>query len=131
MELDVVHLARLVDEGVGVHAKALHVPVVLGHSNVVQQEGELHTPQPRSGLSPEHMMPGACSVSSSTSKSSLIRQAMHTMCMASGWWEKKSMMRQPSWMWFLGLGFSACTMSGNFMPAQFTASAHMDLQVQV
>lgn len=40
------------------------------------------------------------------------------MCMASGWCEKKSAMRQPSWMWFLGLGFSACTMSGNFMPSR-------------
>ena len=40
------------------------------------------------------------------------------MCMASGMWEKKSAMRQPSWMWFLGLGFSACTMSGNLMPSR-------------
>ncbi len=40
------------------------------------------------------------------------------MCMDSGMWEKKSMMRQPSWMCVFGLGFSACTMSGNFMPSR-------------
>ncbi len=41
-----------------------------------------------------------------------------TMCMLSGWCEKKSAMRQFSWMWFLGLGLSACTMSGNLMPSR-------------
>lgn len=40
------------------------------------------------------------------------------MCMDSGMWEKKSAMRQSSWRWFLGLGFSACTMSGNLMPSR-------------
>jgi hypothetical protein len=38
--------------------------------------------------------------------------------MASGWWEKKSAIRQPSWMWDLGLGFKECTMSGNCMPSR-------------
>lgn len=28
------------------------------------------------------------------------------------------MMRQVSWMWFLGFGLKACTMSGNFMPSR-------------
>ena len=41
-----------------------------------------------------------------------------TMCMLSGWCEKKSAIRQFSWMWFLGFGFSACTMSGNLMPSR-------------
>ena len=41
-----------------------------------------------------------------------------TMFMDSGMWEKKSMMRQPSWMCVFGFGFSACTMSGNFMPSR-------------
>lgn len=41
-----------------------------------------------------------------------------TMCRASGWWEKKSAMRHPSWMWDLGLGLRAWTMSGNFMPSR-------------
>ena len=39
------------------------------------------------------------------------------MCIASGWCEKKSAMRHPSWMWLTGLGFSAWTMSGNFIPS--------------
>lgn len=56
------------------------------------------------------------------SLASAIRQVIEslhlTMCMASGMWEKKSAMRQPSWMWFLGLGFSAWTMSGNLMPSR-------------
>ena len=39
------------------------------------------------------------------------------MFMDSGTCEKKSMMRQPSWMWFLGFGLSAWTMSGNLMPS--------------
>ena len=41
MELDVGDLALLVDQGEGVHAKALHVAVVLRNTNIVQQEGEL------------------------------------------------------------------------------------------
>ena len=41
MELDVVDLAGLVDEGEGVHAEALHVAVVGGDADVIQQEGEL------------------------------------------------------------------------------------------
>lgn len=28
------------------------------------------------------------------------------------------MMRHASWMWLLGLGLNACTMSGNFMPSR-------------
>ena len=40
------------------------------------------------------------------------------MCIASGTCEKKSAMRHPSWMWLTGLGLSACTMSGNFMPSR-------------
>ena len=40
------------------------------------------------------------------------------MCMLSGWCEKKSAIRQFSWMWFFGLGLSACTMSGNLMPSR-------------
>lgn len=41
-----------------------------------------------------------------------------TMLIDSGTWLKKSMMRQASWMWLLGFGFSACTMSGNFIPSR-------------
>jgi len=58
------------------------------------------------------------------------------MCMDSGMWEKKSMMRQPSWMCVFGLGFSACTMSGNFMPSRMKntgkllPTCHMDRTVR-
>ena len=47
VELDVGHAALLVDEGVGVHAKALHVAVVQRDPNVVLQEGELQSPNER------------------------------------------------------------------------------------
>ena len=39
VELDVVDLASLVDESVGVHAKALHVAVVGWDADVIQEEG--------------------------------------------------------------------------------------------
>ena len=35
----------------------------------------------------------------------------------SGWWDKKSRMRQPSWMLVLGLGRRLCTKSTNWMPS--------------
>ena len=41
VELDVVDLARLVDEGEGVHAKALHVAVIGRHAHIIHQECEL------------------------------------------------------------------------------------------
>ena len=41
VELDVGDAALPVDEGVGVHAKALHVAVVERDAEVVQQKGEL------------------------------------------------------------------------------------------
>ena len=44
VELDIGDAALLVDEGVGVHAKALHVAVVQRDADVVLQEGELQTP---------------------------------------------------------------------------------------
>lgn len=40
VELDVVHLARLVDQGESVHSKALHVTVVGRHTHVIHEEGE-------------------------------------------------------------------------------------------
>ena len=43
VELDVCDLALLVDEGEGVHPKALHVAVVQGDADVVLQEGELQS----------------------------------------------------------------------------------------
>jgi len=43
VELDIIHTALLIDEGVGVHAKALHVAVVGGDADVVLQEGELRS----------------------------------------------------------------------------------------
>ncbi len=39
------------------------------------------------------------------------------MCMDSGTCEKKSAMRQPSWMCDFGFHLRAWTMSGNFMPS--------------
>ena len=41
MELDIGDAAVLVDEGVGVHAKALHVAVVQRNAHIILQEGEL------------------------------------------------------------------------------------------
>ena len=41
MELDVRDLALLVNEGEGVHPKALHVAVVQGNAHIVLQKGEL------------------------------------------------------------------------------------------
>lgn len=41
MELDIRNLALLVDEGEGVHPKALHVAVVQGNAHIVLQEREL------------------------------------------------------------------------------------------
>lgn len=46
MKFDVGDAALLVDQRVGVHAKALHVAVVGGDANVILQEGELHGTQP-------------------------------------------------------------------------------------
>ena len=43
VELDIGDLALLVDEGEGVHSKALHVTVVQWHTDVILQEGELHS----------------------------------------------------------------------------------------
>ena len=43
VELNIRDLALLVDEGEGVHTKALHVTVVQGDANVILQEGELQT----------------------------------------------------------------------------------------
>lgn len=42
VELDIMDLARLVDQGKGVHAKALHMPVVGRDAHIVHQEGKLH-----------------------------------------------------------------------------------------
>lgn len=41
VELDVGDLALAVDERVGMHAKALHVAIVGGHTHIVLQKGEL------------------------------------------------------------------------------------------
>ena len=41
VELDIGDAAVLVDEGVGVHAKALHVAVVQRHAHIILQKGEL------------------------------------------------------------------------------------------
>ena len=41
VELDIGDAAVLVDEGVGVHAKALHVAVVQRHAHIILQECEL------------------------------------------------------------------------------------------
>lgn len=41
VELDICNLSLLVDEGEGVHPKALHVAVVQGNAHIVLQEGEL------------------------------------------------------------------------------------------
>ena len=41
MELDICDLALLVDEGEGVHPKALHVAVVQGNAHIILQKGEL------------------------------------------------------------------------------------------
>ena len=46
VKFDVGDAALLVDQRVGVHAKALHVAVVGGDANVILQEGELHGTQP-------------------------------------------------------------------------------------
>lgn len=48
VELDICDLASLVDHGVCVNTKALHVAVVQGHTNIIHQKGEL---QPRQILS--------------------------------------------------------------------------------
>ena len=42
VELDVGDLASLVDQGISMDAKALHVTVVQGHTNIIHQECELH-----------------------------------------------------------------------------------------
>ncbi len=42
VELDIGDLALLVDQGVGVHAKALHVAVIGRDAHVILQESELH-----------------------------------------------------------------------------------------
>ena len=170
MELDVGDLAALADQRVGVHAKALHVAVVLGNAHVILQEGELRAAGPGAQqLSAEHLtreageaLPAmnlntrrlpvdyftrsllACMPTDNTcgllmhghhrqqrlksrpcaggewhaGNSQAHHALRRTMCMDSGMWEKKSAMRQFSWMWFLGLGFSACTMSGNLMPSR-------------
>ena len=53
VELDIGDLAGLVDERVGVHAKALHVAVVLGDAHVVLQERELRQrPKHNAAVSP-------------------------------------------------------------------------------
>ena len=44
MEFDQSLLACLVDELEGVHPKAVHVAVVLGDADVVEQKGELQGP---------------------------------------------------------------------------------------
>lgn len=41
MELDICDLALFVDEGEGVHPKALHVTIVEGDTHIILQEGEL------------------------------------------------------------------------------------------
>ena len=43
VELDIRDLALLVDQGEGVHSKALHVTVVQWHTDVILQEGELQS----------------------------------------------------------------------------------------
>lgn len=45
MELHIGDLASLVDQGVGVDTKALHVAVVQGHTNIIHQKGELQPTQ--------------------------------------------------------------------------------------
>ena len=46
------------------------------------------------------------------------QKGRRTMLQDSGWCDRKSRMRQPSWMLVLGLGRSACTISGNWMPSR-------------
>lgn len=41
VKFDICNLALLIDEGEGVHPKALHVAVVQGNAHIVLQEGEL------------------------------------------------------------------------------------------
>ena len=40
------------------------------------------------------------------------------MLQDSGWWDRKSSTRQPSWTCFRGLGFRLCTRSTNLMPSR-------------
>ncbi len=131
MELDVGHAALLVQQRVRVHAKALHVAVVGRDADVVLQEGELRRaartvpaiPDTRAGAayrrSQQTLLAGRRpALFTRAERCAHLLFRPRTMCMLSGWCEKKSAMRQFSWMWFLGLGLSACTMSGNLMPSR-------------